>query len=285
MVIRLAFSIATSVDPDILIIDEALSVGDHYFQKKCIDRMIEFKKEKKTILFCSHGMFMVNQLCDRAIWLDNGQVREIGVATHITANYENYSRARSVNKESAGKKSAEKNITKRNSDKIDSDGQEIKNKNSKNSYNLSASSGVQDNKSSTNRIPVMVTSVCLNNTKDGVDLYQGDDLSVEIQYEGDKNTRFFIAIGIHRNDGLLCHATNMSKNIKEPLCGKTQGKVVLQYKKLPFLHGKFSVVALIMDESGLQCFHKKESAEFAVLPKDTWDNEMGLLKLEHKWYL
>ncbi len=90
MYVRLAFSIATSVDPDILIIDEALSVGDRKFQKKCIDRMIEFKESGKTIIFCSHSMYHVNQLCEHAVWIQNGRLLKQGKAVQITADYEDY---------------------------------------------------------------------------------------------------------------------------------------------------------------------------------------------------
>ena len=64
MYVRLAFSIATTVDPEILIIDEALAVGDMAFQKKCITRMNFFKEQGKTMLFCSHSMYLVQELCD-----------------------------------------------------------------------------------------------------------------------------------------------------------------------------------------------------------------------------
>ncbi|MFK5986544.1 MAG: ABC transporter ATP-binding protein [Pseudomonadota bacterium] len=74
MFMRLAFSVATSVDPDILIIDEALSVGDGIFAHKSFNRIMDFKEKGKTILFCSHSMYHINAICDRAIWLDKGGV-------------------------------------------------------------------------------------------------------------------------------------------------------------------------------------------------------------------
>ncbi len=94
MYIRLAFSIATSIDPDILIIDEALSVGDMAFQRKCIDRMNAFKSQGKTMIFCSHSMYHVQELCEKAIWLDRGQLRYMGSATETVARYENYCKAK-----------------------------------------------------------------------------------------------------------------------------------------------------------------------------------------------
>jgi len=99
MVVRLAFSIATLVNPDILIIDEALSVGDHYFQKKSFSKMMDFKKRGKTILFCSHSMYHVTHLCDKAIWLNKGKIHKVGLAKEIVLAYENYCREKSKSKE------------------------------------------------------------------------------------------------------------------------------------------------------------------------------------------
>ena len=90
MYVRLAFSIATMVRPDILIIDEALSVGDLTFQKKCVQRMNEFKEQNKTMIFCSHSMFHVQELCETAIWLDKGQIREIGSSDAVVGHYEDF---------------------------------------------------------------------------------------------------------------------------------------------------------------------------------------------------
>ena len=90
MYVRLAFSIATMVRPDILVIDEALSVGDMAFQKKCVMRMNEFREQRKTMVFCSHSMFHVQELCDIAIWLDKGKIQEIGDSDKVVGHYEDF---------------------------------------------------------------------------------------------------------------------------------------------------------------------------------------------------
>ena len=90
MYVRLAFSIATMVRPDILVIDEALSVGDMAFQKKCVMRMNEFREQQKTMIFCSHSMFHVQELCDIAIWLDKGKIREMGDSDKVVCHYEDF---------------------------------------------------------------------------------------------------------------------------------------------------------------------------------------------------
>lgn len=74
MYMRLAFAVAINVDPDILIVDEVLAVGDESFQKKCIDKILQFKKNKKTIVFVSHDMGMVDRICDRVIFIKKGGI-------------------------------------------------------------------------------------------------------------------------------------------------------------------------------------------------------------------
>lgn len=90
MYVRLAFSIATMVKPDVLVIDEALSVGDIAFQKKCVERMNEFRKQQKTMIFCSHSMYHVQELCDTVIWLEKGRIREIGSSHEVVGHYEDH---------------------------------------------------------------------------------------------------------------------------------------------------------------------------------------------------
>lgn len=87
MYVRLAFSIATSIDPDILIIDEALSVGDGAFARKSFDRIMELKARGATILFCSHSMYQIEAICDQAIWLEHGKVVMLGKPQEVTKTY------------------------------------------------------------------------------------------------------------------------------------------------------------------------------------------------------
>ena len=84
MGLRLGFAIAIAIDPDILIIDEVFAVGDMYFQKKCVDKIYEFKKQNKTIMFCSHSLYDVRQLCDQGLWLRKGEPAAYGDSVFVT---------------------------------------------------------------------------------------------------------------------------------------------------------------------------------------------------------
>ncbi|MCL4556636.1 MAG: ABC transporter ATP-binding protein, partial [Gammaproteobacteria bacterium] len=88
MFVRLAFAVATSIEPDILIIDEALSVGDGAFSRKSFDRIMALKARGTTILFCSHALYQIEALCDRAIWLKDGKVALLGDTQEVTSSYQ-----------------------------------------------------------------------------------------------------------------------------------------------------------------------------------------------------
>ncbi|MDO9139666.1 MAG: ABC transporter ATP-binding protein [Methylobacter sp.] len=90
MYVRLAFSVATSIDPDILVIDEALSVGDGAFARKSFDRILDLKARGTTILFCSHNIYQLEALCQRALWLDNGQMRILDEAAIVCRGYNQF---------------------------------------------------------------------------------------------------------------------------------------------------------------------------------------------------
>lgn len=244
MVMRLAFSVATSVDPDTLIIDEALSVGDHYFQQKCIDRMLSFRDQGKTILFCSHNTYAVNLLCNRAIWLDKGSIRKEGVATRVTSAYEDYLRAKTVS-----------------SDKEDN----------------------PELHKADDKIPVIIRSMKLNDHAGPITLGYREDLNILLELESFDDRAFWVAMGIRRDGERFWHVVNMSHDGYKPLKGKGVSKVLLSYRSLPLLHGQYSVVGFILDESGLHCHHKMESSPFTIIPPEQWRNELGLLALDHDW--
>ena len=87
MYMRLAFSVAINVDADILLIDEILAVGDQHFQEKCLNKMLELKKQGKTMVFVSHSADSVKFLCDRAVWLSKGQIKMDGKTNEVLTEY------------------------------------------------------------------------------------------------------------------------------------------------------------------------------------------------------
>jgi ABC-type polysaccharide/polyol phosphate transport system ATPase subunit len=87
MVVRLAFSVAVNTEPDVLLIDEVLAVGDQAFQTKCFDKIHDFRRQGKSLLCVSHATAMLEALCDRAIWLDHGELVLTGTISEVSAAY------------------------------------------------------------------------------------------------------------------------------------------------------------------------------------------------------
>jgi lipopolysaccharide transport system ATP-binding protein len=124
MYMRLAFSVAVSVNPDVLIIDEALAVGDGAFQKKCVDRIRELQGAGRTILFCSHALYLVTTLCPRAIWLDEGRLLGDGPAVDVVHAYETHLMERS-RRETARARPTEEQIGFSSLEIVDDEGRRI----------------------------------------------------------------------------------------------------------------------------------------------------------------
>jgi ABC-type polysaccharide/polyol phosphate transport system ATPase subunit len=94
MGMRLGFAAAMGFDPEVLILDEVFAVGDMYFQKKCVDRLLRFKSGGNTLLFCSHGLYDLRQLCDSALWLESGSVVASGDSVEVTNRYATWQKER-----------------------------------------------------------------------------------------------------------------------------------------------------------------------------------------------
>jgi ABC-type polysaccharide/polyol phosphate transport system ATPase subunit len=87
MTVRLGFAIAANVEPEILLVDEVLSVGDESFQRKCLEKIEEFRADGRTIVFVSHGLNQVDQLCERAAWIEFGDLKMVGPAHEVVDAY------------------------------------------------------------------------------------------------------------------------------------------------------------------------------------------------------
>jgi len=86
--VRLAFAVAVHTDPEIILIDEVLAVGDEAFQEKCLDKIAEFQRDGRTIVFVSHDMNAVRQVATRAVWLQEGRIRADGLPTEVIPLYQ-----------------------------------------------------------------------------------------------------------------------------------------------------------------------------------------------------
>ncbi len=244
MHIRLAFSIATSVDPQILIVDEALSVGDEYFQKKSVDRMMGFKESGRTIVFCTHSMYHIQELCTRAIWLCNGRMKSVGPTGKVIMDYQNYERAKSA------------------------------------SFNEEASHMTDsDPVAKTIQIFDMKLLDENGNEADILRTFEPVTLYFKIGLSGDR-PRGHIGFGILRNDEVMVFLT-MTNFDRLPLIDFHDGQEFrVKIDSLPLLPGIYSFGAIIADEHALHPYDMMRTKSIQVMHGG---KELGMTFVGYKW--
>ncbi len=248
MYVRLAFSIATVVDPDVLIIDEALAVGDQHFQKKCIDRMVQFCKSGKTVIFCSHNLYQINLLCQKALWLHHGKIKLMGKAEDITRAYEDYALEKD-------KRYREETL------------EQIK--------------GQNDNKPP----DCVILEVWAENGNgrpipDEISPHQ--DLTLKMKIKAIKDVDVHFGFAILRSDDLLCFCALTSFDnlgVRHLKAGEVI-QVESQIKNFSLLNGTYRIIGGILDPSGLYLHHYIDSKPFTVKSSRQM---VGLVDFAREW--
>ncbi|HVS01042.1 MAG TPA: ABC transporter ATP-binding protein [Thermoanaerobaculia bacterium] len=243
MAMRLGFSIATQVDPDVLIIDEALSVGDGYFQKKCMDRLVRYVGSGGTLLFCSHAMYYVSAFCQRAIWLRHGRVEALGPVGDVVRAYETFLLAKSAPPElepvvvGAGPAGA---------------GQ-----------------------------PARIIAARL--LLEGEPVYATDQSwELEVEWETqDPRLAFHVGVGINRVDEVEVCSFSTHADGLPPRTGERRYAVRLRIPELPLVKGEFTVYIFLLDEEGLHIYDQRilRRAFSVVSPSYTF----ALVRAAHLW--
>jgi ABC-type polysaccharide/polyol phosphate transport system ATPase subunit len=252
MYVRLAFSVATSVSPDILVIDEALSVGDGDFSRRSFDRIMKMRDAGTTILFCSHSLYQLETLCSRSLWIEQGQLMLDGPSEKVVTRYQSFLDELNVDK-------AEPVV-----------GPEQKQE------------AIVKTPSSTRIISAQV-SVDGTLGKDLEFKSAQCDLLIEIEYSSPLNQPApGVAITITAASGVLITSSGTWNEGIFPQVNKNGwGKVSIEYPNIPLLKGSYTVGALLFCERGLMIHDEAEP--IATLEIQAIDSERGMVALPHKW--
>ena len=254
MYVRLGFSVASSVDPDILLIDEALSVGDEHFKGKCTNRLNEFAEQGKTTIFVSHDMGAVKSMCQSVILMDQGEILEQGPAEKVADEYLKRAHARS-NERMSTLNRAESEYPRWGSGEME------------------------------------VTRVELLNGE-GTEthaLKTGEPFVIRLHYACHQDTTEPVfGVGIYRSDGTYLNGANHEWRenpikMRDLKAGET-GLVDLTFDALPFLEGQFYVTTYLYDHSKASptaIDHQEHVHTFEVL--DPHSRQHGLLYLPMRW--
>ena len=269
MYVRLAFSIATSANPDILVIDEALSVGDGAFAKKSFERIMQLKEQGTTVLFCSHSMYQVESFCDRAVWLDHGHVQMEGPAAKVVAAY-----ADSLREESSSSSSKALESTSTSSVGAAS--------------LVDAGSGEQAEAGNLpltgvariTQIEVMVDGQT-GRELEAVSLQS--DVSITVKFESDPTQPCpTFATGFALPDGqIFTSAYTLFDGIPIERDALGRGQATVVFHKLPLMKGRFTVGAYLFDERAMHVYDVVlQAATVNVVQSGV---HQGFVQLPHTW--
>ena len=221
MYMRLAFSVAINVDADILLIDEILAVGDARFQAKCFNKMLELKKSGITIVIVSHDLGSIERLCNRAVWIENGKIKDEGIPHDIVAEYLDDIMNKNKNEKIKIKGQSKVNNQEKNEEESKEKNTEKKEK--------------KKDKNRTGNKDIEIISVKLLNEKNEVnDTYNSEDkLKIQVRYKrnDDKLKDSVFGFGIFRNDGLNCYGTNTFIDNFEKIKIQDEGIVEIKVRK------------------------------------------------------
>lgn len=254
MFVRLAFSVATSVDPDILVIDEALSVGDGDFGRRSFDRIMAMRDAGKTILFCSHSLFQLEALCNRAIWLDNGRVVEDGSPDRVVAKYQSFLDQLSLEQTDTG-------LDRKRVSEPDDQG-----------------TGIADTRILSTRVSADGVVGKTLQVKSRL-----SDVAVEVEFASEfVNQDVGVAVVIHASSGLLIASSgtwNDHVTVTTDAAGRGYTRVV--FERFPLLRGRYTVGVLLFGEDRI--FIHDEADPVATLEVVQSDSERGVVSLPHTW--
>lgn len=251
MFMRLAFAVATSVEPDILVIDEALSVGDGAFARKSFDRIMRLKDAGKTILFCSHSMYQVEALCSRALWIDAGQLRMNGSSADVTSAY-----SASLNSD------------------ISQPALQM------------TTSAIATAGAGCGRITQVYAEVDGRRVAHGVTASvqsAQSELRITMEFSIDPSLPApALALGISDSNGLTI-ASATTHNDGEVVCmdANGHGRATIVFDRLPLLKGRFSVTSFLISEDAVHVYDQVERS--VVFDVRQHGLEQGVVRLPHHW--
>ena len=256
MYMRLAFSVAINVDADILLIDEILAVGDQHFQDKCFDKLKEIKERGTTIIIVSHALGQIEQICDRTIWLQDGQIKLSGTPRDIHPKYQNY-----MNE--MRKKMANENMD----EFVPPEPEET-----------------EDEKRYGDK-RVVITEVEMQNAegKKQRAFTCGEPITIQVQFHVNEPVeKAMMGFGIFRRDGMHCYGCNTHIDNIGDLSFKEDGTVRIRLEEMDLLEGSYSLDLAIQTDL-------EEPIDFyrEVMPFELYNSksDIGVVRIPHSWEL
>ena len=275
MYMRLAFSVAINVDAEILLIDEILSVGDANFQAKCFNKMREIKASGTTIVIVSHSLGQIEQICDRSIWIEAGEIFNDGKPRDVHPVYMDFMSNRRQSDEAKVEKKSEIN-------KVDKKA-EIGKKMSNTTENGREMQKQEESRELGNHDVCIVQAVLLDENGNTASVFNiGDKVTLKVKYErkNDKLKESEFGFNVSRNDGIDCYGSNTVIDKVDNVKLKSKGEVLVILNSVLLLQGKYKIDIALHDMFGSTYHHLFNAVIFEIANRY---DEVGMSRIEHQW--
>lgn len=299
MYMRLAFSVAINMDADILLIDEILAVGDNAFQSKCFNKLKSLKDQGTTIVIVSHALGQVEQLCDRAIWIEKGLIREDGPARNVCKMYlDKTEESRLERAELEYREQLKKN------DQLDSEAggnqgnsradqeawerkkkrEEARRRNAS-CYEIAPQCCPEAHREGDGKAHYTKIQVLDHDGKENLTFRTGDVLTVKMEYVcEEEGLPVDFTVAFTRSDWVYCYGTRVSFDTQKMTMAKKKGKVEVTFPSLTLLEGDYFIDARIVNDKN-EMIDNVFSIVRITIQHESPKRDNGIIKIQHEWNL
>lgn len=275
MYMRLAFSVAINVDADILLIDEILAVGDANFQAKCFNKLREIKAQGTTIVIVSHSLGQIEQICERSIWIHEGQIRAEGAPRDVHPVYLDFMGQKRQD-------TIEKERTRIEERKAQIQPEEVEGNVASNISAENIDNGENKNTRWGNG-KARIVNIKMQDVKGaGKSVYKtGEDIEIILEYEVKETVvDAVIGIGVFRSDGLQCYGTNTRLEKFPTYSLEKSGAIQIILKEIPLLPGEYDFDFAIECDLGVPVDYYTKAAHISVYSDI---DDVGVVRVKHMW--
>ena len=281
MYMRLGFAVAIHVDPDVLLVDEVLAVGDQGFTLKCLDKFAEFRRRDKTILLVTHSLDLVEKFCDQALWLDKGQTKAEGEPKRVVASYlidvekteeQELSRAESQ-RLAASAKTAESGVKRPESGLPD--------------HPVETGEAPADmfkateGRWGTREIEILEVTLVGEDGEPGHVFQYGEKVAVRMKVRAHQPVKDFVfGFGIFNADGVCCYGTNTNLEELQPDEIRGDGQVTFQIDGLKLVEGTYRLDLAAHKLDGYPYDYHRLLYSFRMKSRT---KDVGIYRPDHRW--
>jgi ABC-type polysaccharide/polyol phosphate transport system ATPase subunit len=282
MYMRLGFAVAINVNPDVLLVDEVLAVGDEGFTHKCLDKFAEFKRSNKTILLVTHSLNLIERFCDDALWLDEGRAMAHGDPKRVVGAY--------LTKVEEGEEALMAATTAKAVEEASGDRSEEREKQDllheppqaeRPSDPTSDMAQATEGRWGSREVEITDVALLDQQGQPSFVFHSGDPLSIRVKLRASQPTDDFVfGIGLFNADGVCCYGTNTYLEEMDPEQVAGEAEATFAIERIDLVEGTYKIDVAIHKRDGFPYDYHRLLYTFRVKSRT---HDVGIYRPRHRW--